>query len=164
MHPVQAAPRQRRTGKRSITGRSGRTPCRQRRGKGGDYRGFDARRQDAPRAGSAVLRRCSRTTRRIFAVSRAGKIKNHVEPSVPVDSLPVERRRAEKSDPRGAKSSGRFHYISAARNMRKKNRGRFSETRLQFCRNSVKIQTAHQVTLGENQTETERRLKNSDRR
>ena len=52
--------------------------------------------------------------RRIFAVSRAGKIKNHVEPSVPVDFLPVERRRAEKSDPRGAKSSGRFHYISRA--------------------------------------------------
>ena len=30
------------------------------------------------------------------------------------DLTQVERRRAEKSDPRGAKSSGRFHYISRA--------------------------------------------------
>ena len=50
MHPVQAAPRQ--SDPRTCSRRAAR---------------------DAPRAGSAVLRRCSRTTRRIFAVSRAGK-------------------------------------------------------------------------------------------
>ena len=61
-----------------------------------------------------LVQRLGNAPRRIVAVSRAGKIKNHVEPSVPVDSLPVERRRAEKSDPRGAKSAGRFHYISLA--------------------------------------------------